>query len=153
MTKTGVFVYPHKYPQTSTWKEKYLCIQKTNIFINMDSKNISFNDMPKMIAVMYDKLNELGDKVDRLMPTEKSEEPQWMNVAALIEYLPNHPAEQTVYGWTSARKIPFHKRGKSILFNKTEIDQWLSSGTYRKSQEEMEQEAMSFINSKRYGRR
>ena len=83
----------------------------------MDSKNISFNDMPKMIAVMYDKLNELGDKVDRLMPTEKSEEPQWMNVAALIEYLPNHPAEQTVYGWTSARKIPFHKRGKSILFN------------------------------------
>ena len=147
------FVYPHKYPQTSTWKEKYLCIQKTNIFINMDSKNISFNDMPKMIAVMYDKLNELGDKVDRLMPTEKSEEPQWMNVAALIEYLPNHPAEQTVYGWTSARKIPFHKRGKSILFNKTEIDQWLSSGTYRKSQEEMEQEAMSFINSKRYGRR
>ena len=119
----------------------------------MDSKNISFNDMPQIMAVMYDKLNELGDKVDRLMPTEKSEEPQWMNVAALIEYLPNHPAEQTVYGWTSARKIPFHKRGKSILFNKTESDQWLSSGTYRKSQEEMEQEAMSFINSKRYGRR
>ncbi len=28
----------------------------------MDSKNISFNDMPKMIAVMYDKLNELGEK-------------------------------------------------------------------------------------------
>ena len=60
----------------------------------MDSKNISFNDMPQIMAVMYDKLNELGDKVDRLMPTEKSEEPQWMNVAALIEYLPNHPAEQ-----------------------------------------------------------
>lgn len=28
----------------------------------MDSKNISFNDMPKMIAVMYDKLNELATK-------------------------------------------------------------------------------------------
>lgn len=119
----------------------------------MDSKNISFNDMPQMMAVMYDKLNELGDKVDKLMPTGKSEEPQWMNVAALIEYRPNHPAEQTVYGWTSAKKIPFHKRGKGILFNKAEIDQWLSSGTYRKSQEEMEHEAMSFINSKRYGRR
>lgn len=119
----------------------------------MDSKNISFNDMPQMMAVMYDKINELGDKVDRLMPTDKSEEPQWMNVAALIEYMPNYPAEQTVYGWTSARKIPFHKRGKSILFNKAEIDQWLSSGTYCKSQKEMEHEAMSFINSKRYGRR
>lgn len=30
----------------------------------MDSKNISFNDMPQIMAVMYDKLNELGDKVD-----------------------------------------------------------------------------------------
>ncbi len=119
----------------------------------MDEQNISFNDMPKMMAVMYAKLNELGNKVDKLMPTDKSEEPKWMNVAALIEYLPNHPAEQTVYGWTSARKIPFHKRGKSILFYKAEIDQWLSSGTYRKSQEEMEHEAMAFINNKRYGRR
>ena len=119
----------------------------------MDEQNISFNDMPKMMAVMYAKLNELDNKVDKLMPTDKSEEPKWMNVAVLIDYLPNHPAEQTVYGWTSARKIPFHKRGKSILFNKTEIDQWLSIGTYRKSQEEMEHDAMAFINNKRYGRR
>ena len=118
----------------------------------MEEKNVSFNDMPQLMAVMCAKPNELGNKVDKLMPTEKKEEPQWFNVTSLIEYLPNHPAEQTIYGWTSARKIPFHKRGKSILFNKEEIDQWLRNGIYRKSEYDLEREAMSYINSKRYGK-
>ena len=30
--------------------------------------------MPQMLAVMYAKLNELGDKVDKLIPPKKSEE-------------------------------------------------------------------------------
>lgn len=118
----------------------------------MEEKNVSFNDMPQLMTVMCAKLNELGNKVDKLMPTEKKEEPQWFNVTSLIEYLPNHPAEQTIYGWTSARKIPFHKRGKSILFNKEEIDQWLRNGTRHKSESDLEREAMSYINSKRYGK-
>lgn len=109
--------------------------------------------MPQMLAVMYAKLSELGEKVDKLIPNTKSEEPQWLNVSALVDYLPTHPAEQTIYGWTSARKIPFHKRGKSIIFNKVEIDQWLHESTYRKSEQDLEREAMAFINKKRYGKK
>ena len=97
----------------------------------MQQENITFNDMPQMLAVMYAKLN----------------------VADLIEFLPTHPAEQTIYGWTSARKIPFHKKGKSIIFNKKEIEEWLREGTYRKSEADLENEAMAFINNKRYGRK
>lgn len=89
----------------------------------MQQENITFNDMPQMLAVMYAKLNELGDKLDKLIPPKKSEEQQWFNVADLIEFLPTHPAEQTIYGWTSARKIPFHKKGKNIIFNKAEIEE------------------------------
>lgn len=66
--------------------------------------------MPQMLAVMYAKLNELGDKVDKLIPPKKSEEQQWFNVADLIEFLPTHPAEQTIYGWTSARKYHFTRK-------------------------------------------
>lgn len=58
----------------------------------MQQENITFNDMPQMLAVMYAKLNELGDKVDKLIPPKKSEEQQWFNVADLIEFLPTHPA-------------------------------------------------------------
>ena len=89
--------------------------------------------------------------MDRLAPSVKADEPQWFNVSALIDYLPNHPAEQTIYGWTSAKKIPLHKRGKSILFNKAEIDEWLNDSTHHKSVQELERDAMSYISSKRNG--
>lgn len=112
---------------------------------------ITFNDIPQLMVDVLAKLKELDEKMDRLAPSVKADEPQWFNVSALIDYLPNHPAEQTIYGWTSAKKIPFHKRGKSILFNKAEIDEWLNDSTHHKSVQELEREAMSYISSKRNG--
>ena len=71
-----------------------------------------------------------------------------MNLKELREYLPSHPAEQTVYGWTSCHQIPFHKKGKRIMFLKSEIDDWLHDGKMN-LQKELEQEAENFIKSKR----
>lgn len=112
---------------------------------------ITFNDIPQLMVDVLAKLKELDEKMDRLAPSVKADEPQWFNVSALIDYLPNHPAEQTIYGWTSAKKIPFHKRGKCILFNKAEIDEWLNDSTHHKSVQELERDAMSYISSKRNG--
>ena len=42
---------------------------------------------------------------------------------------------------------------QNIIFNKAEIEEWLKSGTYRKSETDLENEAMAFINNKRYGRK
>lgn len=118
----------------------------------MSEINFSFNDVPEVLGTILTKLNELGKKVDAIGIAPQAEQPVWFNVPALIKYLPTHPAEQTVYGWTSARKIPFHKRGKSILFLKSEIDEWLQQGARCKSDDELEQEAMSYINRKHYGK-
>ena len=117
----------------------------------MLQNQITFNDMPQLMVDVLAKLKELDEKMDRLAPSVKADEPQWFNVSALIDYLPNHLAEQTIYGWTSAKKIPFHKRGKSILFNKAEIDEWLNDSTHHKSVQELERDAMSYISSKRNG--
>ena len=98
-------------------------IKSTN---DMTEKNITYEDLPKAMKWMMDKLNELTSKVDNI--NNQSVQPQtdqWMNLKELCEYLPNHPAEQTVYGWTSCHQIPFHKRGKRIMFLKSEIDTWL----------------------------
>ena len=103
----------------------------------MEDKNITFEDLPKAMSWMMDKLNKLDSPAD-----------QWMNLKELCEYLPSHPAEQTVYGWTSCHQIPFHKRGKRIMFLKSEIDAWLHDGK-RKSQKELAEEAAQFVNSKR----
>lgn len=117
----------------------------------MLQNQITFNDIPQLMVDVLAKFKELDEKMDRLAPSVKADEPQWFNVSALIDYLPNHPAEQTIYGWTSAKKIPFHKRGKSILFNKAEIDEWLNDSTHHKSVQELERDAMSYISSKRNG--
>ena len=116
---------------------------------DMEDKNIRFEDLPKAMSWMMDKLNKLDSKIDGLnnIPQVRPAD-QWMNLKELCEYLPSHPAEQTVYGWTSCHQIPFHKRGKRIMFLKSEIDAWLHEGK-RKSQKELAEEAAQFIKSKR----
>lgn len=102
----------------------------------MEDKNITFEDLPKAMSWMMDKLNKLDSKIDGLnnIPLVRPAD-QWMNLKKLCEYLPSHPAEQTVYGWTSCHQIPFHKRGKRIMFLKSEIDAWLhaASGNHRRN--------------------
>lgn len=128
----------------------FLC-SKTIQIINkiMSEKNITFEDMPKAMSWMMDKLNELDSKIDGLNNSPQTAPSEiWMNLKELREYLPSHPAEQTVYGWTSCHQIPFHKKGKRIMFLKSEIDDWLHDSKM-KSQKELEHEAEKFIKSKR----
>ena len=92
---------------------------------------------------MMDKLNELDSKIDGLNnPTHNIPTEQWMNLKELCEYIPSHPAEQTVYGWTSCHQIPFHKRGKRnhVSLN-TEIDEWLHAGKDKIMKRNLENEA------------
>lgn len=95
------------------------------------------------------KVTALEEKIDHFQPVAQTEGSEWMNVTQLIEYLPTHPAEQTVYGWTSARKIPFHKMGKCIVFKKSEIDEFLENKNLcRKSDKDIEEEAEAYVKNK-----
>ena len=55
----------------------------------MSEKNITFEDLPKAMSWLMDKLNELDSKIDGLnnqnqsVPTE-----QWMNLKELCDYIP-----------------------------------------------------------------
>ena len=48
-------------------------------------------------------------------------------------------AQQTLYGFTSKREIPFIKRGKKLYFRKSELNNWLLEGK-RKSKSELMKE-------------
>ena len=74
-----------------------------------------------------------------------------MNTKELREYLPDHPAECTVYSWVAARAIPCHKTGKKLQFLKSEIDAWIMSSK-RKTEDEMEKEAVNYVNERRLKR-
>ena len=112
----------------------------------MSEKSITFEDLPKAMSWMMDKLNELDSKIDGL--NNQNSNVSTENLKELCEYIPSHPAEQTVYGWTSCHQIPFHKRGKRIMFLKSEIDEWLHAGKI-KSEKDLEDEASKFIRLKR----
>jgi len=51
-----------------------------------------------------------------------------LSIEQLINYLPDHPARQTVYGWVNDRKIPFEKYSKRLYFRESSIDNWLANG-------------------------
>lgn len=52
--------------------------------------------------------------------------PEYLNIEQAAKYL--RLSKQTVYGFTSSRKIPFIKRTKHLLFRKSELDNWLQEG-------------------------
>ena len=144
-----LLIYVMYYTMKSVCVIAVILLKNQKTSSNMSEKNITFEDLPKAMSWLMDKLNELDSKIDGLnnqnqsVPTE-----QWMNLKELCDYIPSHPAEQTVYGWTSCHIIPFHKRGKRIMFLKSEIDEWLHAGKI-KSDKNLEDEAAQFIKSKR----
>lgn len=122
-----------------------------NIEIVMNEEEIKFEDMPRAISWVMNKLVEVDKKIDGIncqCATPIQAEDKWLNLKDLCEYLPNHPAEQTVYGWTSAMKIPFYKNGKHIRFLKSEIDEWLLKDK-NKCDTELDDDVQKYIHSKR----
>ena len=112
------------------------------------TEEIRFEDLPKVTKMMMTKLEELCAKMDKIIPTVEEPIDRWFTVDELREYLPEHPARQTVYGWTSNAIIPFHKKGKSLRFKKSEVYKWLHEG-YNPYIKELEDEAQAFIEKKR----
>lgn len=110
----------------------------------------TFEKMPQMIATLLHEVLALREHLHQLvLPVEEKGEKQWLNVDELREYLPSHPQKQTIYSWTSMRHIPFHKKGRSIMFDKDEIDAWLQDSDHMKSVVDLNREAEEFINRKR----
>lgn len=118
----------------------------------MFSEDISFNDVPKAVAHLINKV----DKIETLLSSKQpqaQESDRWLNLDDLCKYHPDHPAKPTVYAWIGQRSIPYHKKGKKLMFLKSEIDTWLKEGR-RKTAAEIQAEAETFVfSNKRGGKR
>lgn len=104
---------------------------------------------PKDIKLLFKKIGDLDAKVDQLMVSRVATPDTanvWMDIKQLCDYLPTHPARQTVYEWVKDKIIPCHKTTKKLTFNKDEIDRWLQNG-YRKTTSELASEAEEFVNN------
>lgn len=92
------------------------------------SEPVTFNNLPEAVSLLLAKVERLEAML--CSPTGGQDSPQieWMSIDALRDYLPSKPAKQTVYGWVSRKVIPHHKRGKAVMFKKSEIDTWIEQG-------------------------
>lgn len=108
------------------------------------------NVLHQAVMTILEKVEYLDAKLSKIFsPEHEKVIPAWLNVAELQNYLPSHPKKQTIYSWTCTRKIPFHKKGRSIMFNKSEIDVWLQDSEHIKSLDEIERAAQEFVTKKR----
>lgn len=151
------FVYGCNYATwfiSPSYEMPLISQSEINTIIYMTEKSATFENMPHMIATLLHEVVELREHIHQLVrPTEDKPGMQWLNVDELREFLPSHPKKQTIYSWTSKRMIPFHKKGRSIMFDKAEIEAWLQESDYMKSVEEIGREAEDFIHEKRISKR
>jgi predicted DNA-binding transcriptional regulator AlpA len=108
---------------------------------------ITFELLPQAVTALTNEVRE----IKRLL-LEKSNEPQpepdrWFDLNELVEYDPEKRTKPTFYGYIGQKVIPYHKRGKKLLFLKSEIDTWLMQGK-RKTFAETASEADTYINEK-----
>jgi excisionase family DNA binding protein len=118
--------------------------------ISKDMTEISFNNMPEALAYLINKVERLETLLHSEDKSEQTESDKWLNLADLCDYHPDHPAKPTVYAWIGQRSIPYHKKGKKLMFLKSEIDSWLKEGR-RKTAAEIQVEAEQFVTTNKKG--
>ena len=109
----------------------------------------NLEEMPQALNYLISKVESLEDMMNELnIKKDVPVQPEWMDIDELRQYLPSHPAKQTIYGWVNDKLIPYYKASKKLTFKKSEIDEWLHQGR-RKSSEDLMREAGEFISQKK----
>ena len=109
----------------------------------------NLEEMPQALNYLISKVESLEVMVNELnIKKDVPVQPEWMDIDELRQYLPSHPAKQTIYGWVNDKLIPYYKASKKLTFKKSEIDEWLHQGR-RKSSENLMREAGEFISQKK----
>jgi len=113
---------------------------------------LTFNDVPRVMAYLVEKIDRLETLLESTSPAPvKTDAQKWLDIKELKEYLPDHPAPTTVYGWVRNNLIPYYKKGKKLAFKKSEIDEWLNASR-QMTDEEAEAAALDYVNQRRIGK-
>jgi len=108
---------------------------------------LTFNELPTAVQTLIQKVETIETLLCRQQqPPQETD--RWLNLTDLCNYHPDHPAKPTVYTWICQRLIPHHKKGKKLMFLKSEIDDWLKQGR-RKTITEIQADAQQYTANKR----
>ena len=70
----------------------------------------------------------MSDRIHPKMQNRLSEDLRYLNVLELASLL--GISRLTVYDWVGQRRIPYFKAGRSLRFDRVQIDKWIKSTSY-----------------------
>lgn len=107
---------------------------------------IRFEDLPKAMAELTAKVDELFGVIKNVQPTVKNE--QYLTIEETAEFL--SLSRPTIYSKVAKREIPHMKRGKRLYFLREDLETYLKGGRV-KTINEIEADAGKFLTSKKKG--
>jgi hypothetical protein len=111
-------------------------------------QEITFDLLPKAVSQLINDVNEIKRLFLINNSGKDNESDRWFDLSELVAYDPEKRTKPTFYGYVSTGTIPYHKRGKKLIFLKSEIDSWLKNGRKR-TLEEIANDVDKYITQKK----
>ena len=111
------------------------------------TENLTFDQLPKAVIMLTKEVSELKRLLiekQKQTPTEQTE--QLLTIQEAAQFL--NLTVPTMYSKVSKGELPVMKRGKRLYFSNIELLEYLKEGR-RKSNAEIEQEAMNYMSNKK----
>ena len=94
-----------------------------------ETQKITFDRLPEVVGQLLSKVDYIIDKLENGVVREAQSANDQHCIMTLDDVCKMIGIRQsTVYALTSARKIPFHKRGNKLYFFKDELIRWIERG-------------------------
>ena len=89
---------------------------------------------------------EVSASINNTNLSSNKKSPEYLTIEEVAKYI--NMAVSSVYGFVHTKRIPYIKKGKRLIFEKSKIDEWLQSGRRRTTQEIEENATSRFIKRK-----
>ena len=94
-----------------------------------ETQKITFDWLPEVVGQLLSKVDYIIDKLENGVVRDAQSANDRHCIMTLEDVCKMIGKRQsTVYALTSARKIPYHKRGNKLYFFKDELIRWIESG-------------------------
>ncbi len=108
-------------------------------------ESITFEQVPKVITQLYEKLENIERLLLQKPQVEQPQTEQLITIKEAGKFL--SLSVPTIYGLVSKAEIPVSKKEKRLYFSKQELTEWIKSGR-KKTCAEITAEATNYINTK-----
>ena len=108
-------------------------------------ETFTFEQLPKAIGLLCEKIDEIVRKVDGGASSTQTEGQDTLldiEQAALLLFV----TKSTIYKWVHSREIPYSKHSSRLYFSRRELINWAMQGR-RKTTAELQAEASARITS------